>query len=110
MNNVTNTSNAADTLGKGENISQAVVQAVADAEGVSTTDLRPPLYAVVDPDALDELVISMARWSDGSAGRVTFSYCGYEVSVSVDGEVSLAEEQEPGDPENLGNSNKLGNA
>lgn len=91
MNNASTISTAAGDLRDGESISEAVVEAVADEKGVSPTDLRPPLYAVVDPDALDELVASMNRMPDDSPGRVTFPYCEYEVSVAADGGVSVAE-------------------
>lgn len=71
-------------------VDEAVVEAVAAVKGVSPTDLHPPLYAVVDPDALDELVSSLYCCPDESTGHVTFPYGGYEVTVSADG-VSVAE-------------------
>lgn len=91
MNDAPTAPNPATDPREGRRISEVVVEAVADAKGVSTTDLRTPLYAVVDPDALDDLVVSMNCWSGESAGHVTFSYSGYEVTVSADGDVSLAE-------------------
>jgi hypothetical protein len=74
-----------------EPASEAVVEAVADEEGISPIDVRPPLYAAIDPDALDELASRMSRRSDDSPGRIVFAYAGYEVTVRGDGEISLAD-------------------
>lgn len=80
------------TLGSSddENVSEAVVAAVADAKGVSPVDVTPPLYDAVDPDALEAIVASMTCRPDGSTGRVEFSYGGYAVTVTCDGQVSVA--------------------
>lgn len=63
--------------------------AVSDAEGRDPTDL-PPLHGAIDPDALDALFEGSAE-GDRSEVSVVFSYCGYEVSVSGDGDVTLSE-------------------
>lgn len=66
---------------------QAVVEAVAEAKGVSPVELTPPLYSAIDTDALDQFVRSL---SDRSAtAQITFDYGGFEVSVAGDGSVSL---------------------
>lgn len=67
----------------------AVVEAVADARGVSPVDLHPPLYSAVDTDALDRFVDSHPDRSAGEGVRIQFRYCGFEVTVAGDGEVSL---------------------
>ena len=69
-----------------DNVSQSVVETVAKAEGVSPTELTPPLYEVVDPDALDQL---FAAASVGSGPEVAFPYKGYEVTVDGNGVVSV---------------------
>ena len=61
---------------------QQIVEAVARAEGADPTSLVVPLADVIDTDALDAL------FRDG-AGRVTFSYYGYTVTVTHAGEVSV---------------------
>lgn len=43
----------------------------------------PPLYEVIDPDALDVLVSSTAR------GEVSFTYEGYQVTVNCSGTVGV---------------------
>jgi hypothetical protein len=63
--------------------SRAVVETVADAEGVDPVDLEPPLYEVIDAEALDRLF-------RGGAGEVTFEYAGYEVTVDSEARVALA--------------------
>ena len=92
MNETSITTTATTALHERTTASEAVVNAVADEEGISPIDVRPPLYEVIDPDALDELVSSMNRFTDESPGRIVFSYAGYEVTVAGDGEVSLAED------------------
>jgi len=73
-----------------ETVSEAVLVAVAAREGVPEAELDPPLYEAIDPEALD------AVFRDTS-GRISFEYCGYRVTVDVDGtadrseHVSLAE-------------------
>ena len=70
-----------------------VIEAVADAEGVSPEELCPPeyepLHEVVDPQALDELFAPTRRGRQRTPGTVTFTFCGYEVTVSGDGTVEL---------------------
>ena len=63
-------------MGMEEAASQAVVENLAAAEDVDPTELEPPLYHVVDPDALDSLV-------ESATGPLTveFPYCGYVVCV-----------------------------
>lgn len=60
----------------------AVVEAVADREGVAPTDL-PPLAEAVDPEALDAVV--------GEGRRLAFEYVGYNVTAHPDGSVSVGE-------------------
>ena len=73
--------------------SQAVVEAVADAEGVPPEALCPPeyetLHDVVDPQALDELFAPKATGIERNPGRVSFEFCGYVVTVEPDGSVAL---------------------
>ncbi|MBV0902800.1 HalOD1 output domain-containing protein [Haloarcula salina] len=64
--------------------SQAVVEAVAKAEGVGPRELSPPLAYVVDPDALDSLFDRSK-----TDGVVRFRYCGYTVSVLASGSVDV---------------------
>ncbi|ELY60639.1 HalOD1 output domain-containing protein [Natronolimnohabitans innermongolicus] len=73
--------------------SRSIIEAVAEAEGVPAHELRPPTYeslhTVIDPDALDALFEPHADGTVRPAGRVTFPYCGYTVTVDADGSVSL---------------------
>lgn len=54
----------------------AIVAAVSRAEGVDERDLTPPLYDVVDTDALEQYV----QYAD-EATTVVFSYRDWEVEV-----------------------------
>ncbi|QLH78540.1 hypothetical protein HZS55_15130 [Halosimplex rubrum] len=69
-----------------QSASEAVLDAVAERVGVDVLDLSIPLYDAVDPEALD----TFYRTADGAAPtRVSFAYCGYDVTVSGDGTVVL---------------------
>lgn len=69
--------------------STSVIEEVATREGVDPTELDQPLYHAIDPDALDTLVRSSADAPSPSSLSITFTYHGYEVSVSSDGVVDL---------------------
>ncbi|MWV39109.1 HalOD1 output domain-containing protein [Natrialba sp. INN-245] len=87
--------NAGETVRKPP--SRAVVEAVAEAEGVSPDELQPPeyepLHAVVDPDALDSLCANRPT----TDCNVSFRFCGYEVTVGEDGTVALTANTTDGD-------------
>lgn len=67
-------------------ISERVVTAVADALDVDSLEL-PPLYDVIDPDALDQLFEHGFSAGKSGPGRVSFTMAGCEVVVHGDGEV-----------------------
>ena len=66
--------------GGDQQVSTAIVTAVAEAEGLAPTDLTPPLHDAVDPEALDRLFGSDGPRSE-SGTRVSFTYNGYDVRV-----------------------------
>lgn len=74
-------------------LSQSVIEAVAEAEGVDPLELTPPLYEVIDPDALDH-VFATTPTDNRMDGKVTFGYNGYEVAVWGSGYVSVKEREE----------------
>ncbi|MFC3959904.1 HalOD1 output domain-containing protein [Halovivax cerinus] len=74
-------------------LSHVVIETIAEREGIDVTELEPPayppLYSVVDPDALDT-VFAPAPSGDGrSNGSVRFEYAGYTVTAYSDGRVEL---------------------
>lgn len=71
-------------------LSERIVAAVADEEGVDPEELSTPLYEVVDPDALEALREQPASVATDPRPTITFPYCGYSVTVSGE-EVSLSE-------------------
>lgn len=75
------------------NVSDSVVEAVAEAEGVDPLELTPPLFEVIDPDALDQ-VFAPTPTDGRMEGQVTFSYKGYNVTVHGDGYVSVESREE----------------
>ena len=70
-----------------DEISETVVTTVAEAKGVDPLDLEP-LYAVVDPDALNRMFAS-ARRAESSSLELEFSVAGCQVVVHGDGEVAV---------------------
>jgi len=68
-----------------------IVEAVASEAGVDPLALSPPLYDVVDTDALHRLIAT------GTNVSVGFDYAGYAVAVDGDGAVTV-EGDEPTDP------------
>ena len=71
-------------------IAEMVLTAVAEREDTSPTSLDP-LYDVIDPDALNGLFAPTNGGNARASGRVVFSYCGYEVTVTSDGSVRVDE-------------------
>lgn len=73
--------------------SQAVIEAVANAEDVRPEELRPPkyepLHAVIDPEALDTIFASRSSGVPRAGGDVSFTFCGYHVTVDQRGTVAL---------------------
>jgi len=65
-------------------VSLAVVEALAEARGVSPLELDPPLFDAVDPEALDGLFAASDAISDG---RVVFTVDDHEVTVTADDDV-----------------------
>lgn len=65
--------------------SELVVNAVAAREGVDPLDLTVPLYSAIDADDLDAVMDTDADV------QVTFTYYGYEVTVTSDGAVTLTD-------------------
>ena len=71
-------------VSRGSTICQTVVKSIAEAEGTDPIDLTPPLYEVIDPNALERLFENKQ-----ALGKVIFNYNSYEVSVFTDGYVSV---------------------
>lgn len=63
-------------------LSEAVLAAVAEREGVAEDELEPPLFDAINPESLDTLFRE-------SEGAVTFEYAGYDVTVDSEGRVGL---------------------
>ncbi|QLG63294.1 HalOD1 output domain-containing protein [Halorarum salinum] len=76
---------------------EALIGALAEAEGVDATDL-PSLYDVVDTDALNQLF--SRRDGPGNADTVlSFQFDTWNVFVRADGRIRVCDATEPTDPE-----------
>lgn len=73
--------------GRTESVGMAVISTVAARSDTDSAELDP-LYAVVNPDALDAL------FQPGAVGQVAFTYSGYEVVVYSDGDIDVARADE----------------
>lgn len=71
-----------------EAVVPAIVEKVAATKDTDPIELDP-LYAAVDPDALNAL------YRDGFDGRVEFRYAGCTVVVDGEGEVRVAADPHP---------------
>lgn len=71
--------------------SETIVRMIADREGISPTDLSPPLYSAIDPEALDSLFDGRTSQEPQPAGSICFRYCGYEIAVERDGDITIAD-------------------
>lgn len=65
----------------------AVVEAVAAEKGVNPLSLEPPLYDVLDPEALDSLYHSPSRVQ--TPLRISFSYADCTVTVHSEGDITV---------------------
>jgi hypothetical protein len=72
-----------------DSLTTTVVEKVADRESVEPTELSPPLYEVIDPDAVNAIFADSDTGRSSGEGRIEFSYCGYQVVVRSDGQVSV---------------------
>lgn len=68
-----------------------IINAVADQKGADPETL-PPLYDVIDADALDRVLRTAA---DGTGVRVAFTYCGCEVIIHSDQTVTVFPTEPP---------------
>jgi len=67
-------------------ISDQIIREVAAKEGVDPVEITPPLFAVIDPDAVDALYAN----SDARP-EITFTWQGYTISADSKGRVSIDE-------------------
>lgn len=82
-------SEVVDRSAKNESVTEAVVSAVAEAKKSDPLSLDP-LYDAVDPDALDALFESDRVAPGDSQRRVSFTYCGCEVTVTSTSDVHVS--------------------
>jgi hypothetical protein len=64
-----------------ESLSYAVIQAVSSVQNRIPEDL-PPLYKAIDPDALDNLLASIADKDSDLRGHISFFYCNCKIPIN----------------------------
>ncbi len=68
-----------------DRLSIRVINAIAEHEGTTATEIRPVLYDIIDPDALDSLFSATHRGEARADGNVEFQYGPHKVTVHSDG-------------------------
>ncbi|WP_135364852.1 HalOD1 output domain-containing protein [Halosimplex halophilum] len=68
--------------GSSGQVSIDVIEAIADETGSDPLRMEPPLYEVVDTDALDAIY-------ESGAATVEFEYDGHSVVIADDGTVTV---------------------
>lgn len=77
-----------------EELTTAIIYAIAEATGVSPGELKaPPLYEFVDVDGIKQTFFSLGNNGDSrqGTGSVEFPYMEYRVEVRSDGWVRVYE-------------------
>lgn len=69
--------------------SYRLIETIAQKKGVSPTELSPPLFNVIDPDALDALVQADADSNTGGI-EIEFTYLNYIVQIRNDSTVNIS--------------------
>ena len=84
-------------IGGVRTVTEAIVDAIAEAEGIDATDL-PPLYDAIDLDTVTQLF----ERRDGTAGGETvlsFAFGRWNVFVRADGRICVCDSTRRTDPE-----------
>ncbi|OVE83165.1 HalOD1 output domain-containing protein [Natronolimnobius baerhuensis] len=76
-------------MGPGDSPSMRIVQQIADSSAVDPLDLEPPLHEILDPEALDSLIESMAQQPAPAGASLEFVYREHRISVDGTGSVTV---------------------
>lgn len=74
-------------------LSSAIIRAVSNHADKDSVDL-PPLYEVIEPDALDKLFGPMADGVPREGGEVRFSYAGRRVTITLNRSFDIEVQEE----------------
>lgn len=81
-----------------QQVSTRILEAVADHRGVDPLELRPPLYEVVDPEALEALFAPTVAGAD-RGGRVELTYAGCRITITGGSDRAITVADAPSDPD-----------
>lgn len=76
------------TIADGQQVSTRVLEAVADYNGVDPLELRPPLYEIIDPEALEALFAPTAAGAERN-GRIEFTYADCRITLAAGAEGTI---------------------
>lgn len=83
--------------------STCLVMAIAEIAETDPLE-QPPLNAVIDPDALDELFHGGVSSEGSDMDKVSFNYHGYRVTLHRDGDMIIQPRQPSGSKSQIGNT------
>jgi hypothetical protein len=81
-----------------ESISEAIIGALAEAEGICETEVAP-MYETIDLDAVNRLFASYGETSDSVL--LNFSFENWDVFVRADGRIRVCDGARFTDPESV---------
>lgn len=81
----------------GQSPTMTIVDALAAAMEIEPTEL-PPLFEIVDPDAIDTLFSNTESETDAAA-MLSFNYRTWNVFVNADGRIRVCDATQPTDPQ-----------
>lgn len=85
---MTESSNNHKIAGSIDQISVAVAVAIAGTTGHDPASIEPPLYDIIDPDALDSLFNTQGQTESRTDGPVTFTTAGCRITAPSTGVVT----------------------
>lgn len=68
--------------------SLSILEAIAERDGSAASTMEPPLYEIVDPDALDQLLGGNGRDTQPPV-TVRFEYAGHRIVAGSDGTLEI---------------------
>jgi len=70
-------------------LTESVIGALAEVEGVDPLELSAPLHDSIDPDALNQIFAPRYDGTPRMGGTIEFANSGHRVVVTSDGEITV---------------------
>lgn len=73
-----------------DSITTEIVKKIANMEAADPLELEPPLYAVIDIDAVERLFATAENTPAAGTLSLTFEYHGYHVTIEHEDEATVS--------------------